>query len=142
MKGVNITTLFSPEFKTKLKVTIRSLFVAVVLFTTVVWGLGSGKTRAQAENVFATQAELVKGLNYFYADQDRFPTVLEFGERPAMLNYFNSFPPLEFAAGGCSESYVYKRDDSQNFSLSFCLPQDVDGLSKGWHTVLADGNIK
>lgn len=126
----------SEFFKTKLKITISSLTVAVVLFLAIILGINNGIKQAQSEVVLKTQSELLSGLQFFYNDQNRYPTVLEYEDKSVMLNYFTNFPPIDFISKTCASSFVYKRDDSQNFVLNFCLPDDSGSYTKGWHMVL------
>lgn len=122
-------------FNTNLKVILSSLAVAVVLFWSVSSGISKGKQMAQAQTVVATANSLSAGLQYFYSDQDRFPTALEFSDPSLMLNYFSSFPPPDFISTACSQSYIYKRISTSNFNLSFCLPVAYGNYNSGWNGI-------
>ncbi len=121
--------------KTKLKLILSSLIVAVILFLVISKGLSVGQQTAQAENVVKITQSLVTGLQNFYSDQDRFPSPLEFADKTIMLNYFSSFPPSDFASSACNQSFVYKRVSISNFQLNFCIPTATGKYSAGWNMV-------
>lgn len=124
-----------PVLKTKSKIFLSSLAVAVILLLAIFWGLAKGKEDAESQAVLAAQANLVKGLQFFYQDQNRYPSALEFVDAPTMLNYFNSFPPPDFASKNCSQSFSYQRNALDSYSLSFCLPVSSGGFAAGWNAV-------
>ena len=111
------------------------LIVAVILLLCIITGWSSGKKYSEAETVYKNTASLNQALNFFYSDQNRFPTALEFAENNLMLNYLTAFPPIEFISSNCQQSYVYKRNTKDSFQLSFCLPTALLGFNKGWNTI-------
>ena len=122
-------------FKTKLKIILSSLIVAVILFFAITKGINTGQQVAQAESVVTTAQNLASGLQNFYSDQNRFPTVLEFSDKNVMLNYFSSFPPTDFVSSVCSQSFVYKRTAPDSFQLNFCLPVQSGQSVQGWNVI-------
>jgi hypothetical protein len=117
------------------KAVLGSLFMAVILFWAVSSGINSGRLEAQAQAVLQTAQNLSAGLQYFYSDQNRFPSASEFADQSIMLNYFSVFPPVDLISSACSQSFVYKRISPGNFQLSFCLPKPVSGYVAGWNTI-------
>lgn len=118
----------------KLKPLIYSLVMAVILFMALATGISAGVKSAQSRAIITSAANLEAGFNYFYGDQNRFPTAVEFSDQTTMANYFNNFPPVNFAAS-CSENYIYKRTSDNNFELDFCLPVSVGSYKSGWNVI-------
>lgn len=125
-------SLFSNQ---KFKFTIGSLCVAVVFLWAVVTGSSAGQATAQAQIIAGTGKEVFNALQYFYSDQNRYPSAVEFSDQTVMLNYLTNFPLPDLPSANCSESFVYKRADNNNFSLNFCLPRAFGAYSAGWNTV-------
>lgn len=115
-----------------------SLLVAVILVMAMILGSNSGKKLAEVEIVNKNTANIVVGLDYFFQDQDRYPNAVEYADTSVMLNYFNTFPPVSYTSDKCSESYVYKRVSSKQFSLDYCLIQDYKGKNEGWNRYVSN----
>lgn len=111
------------------------IITAVILFFSLLWGISAGQQLAQAGLVAANANSIARGLQFFYQDQNRFPTAIEFQNRNIMLGYFNNFPPMEFISSGCPGSFIYKRTSSQKFQLDFCLPKAFQNFSRGWNVL-------
>jgi 4-amino-4-deoxy-L-arabinose transferase-like glycosyltransferase len=109
----------------KIKSILGSLVLAVVLLFIVFW----------AAIIIQTGQQATKALNYFYQDQNRYPSALEFDDQNTMLSYFTSFPLPEFISASCSKSFDYKRPSDNSYGLSFCLPAANGQFSSGWNTV-------
>lgn len=109
--------------------------VAVILLWSTMSGINKGKSIAQSQVVSANASALALGLKYFYQDQERYPTALEFGNQTLMLNYFYLFPPVNFVSAACPQSFVYKRPAVDSYSLSFCLSQTAGSYAAGWNTL-------
>lgn len=109
--------------------------MAVVLLVVIIQGLNIGKEKAQAEIIYNTADNLVSGLQNFYNDQDRFPSVTEFEDVNIMLNYFSQFPPISLISQDCSQSFVYKRLSNSSYTLNYCLPRAFNLSGKGWNQI-------
>lgn len=121
--------------KQKIKILLSSLIPAVILLSALLGGLSSGRTLAQAASG-KTQAENLKtALNYFYQDQNRYPTELEFATPSVMLNYLTAMPLGSLAVSQCPEAVNYKRLTPSSFSLNFCLPAAAGSYQKGWNAL-------
>ncbi len=113
---------------------LSSLLAAVILLVGVLMGVGEGKKLAQSAVLAGNSAAVVKGLHYFYQDQGRFPTAMEFlDNRNLMLNYFTVFPMKVIPVAGCSENFAYQRPTQQTFKLGFCLPVPWSAFHAGWN---------
>lgn len=123
----------SEIFKTKVKIYLSSLVLAVIFLSGLFFGISNGKKLAQAEVVVRTAKQLQDGFKNFYLDQDRYPTVDEFNNSSVMLNYFSVFPPVQFSNGQCTQSYIYKNAEPQSYQLNICLPKSVSDFSEGWN---------
>ncbi len=122
-------------FASKIWQTLTVIAMAVVLLIVIFWGLAVGKLQAQSEYVLAAAQNVRQGLEYFYSDQQRFPTAYEFAENTIMEKYFNQFPPLQITSSNCSQNFLYTRTDTNDYALQYCLPEKADGLAAGWHSL-------
>ncbi|HYV33435.1 MAG TPA: hypothetical protein VE973_01120 [Candidatus Limnocylindria bacterium] len=123
-------------FSYKAKVIYSSLLVAVILFLAIFLGISSGKTSAQSQTVVKAAQNLAQGLKYFYQDQSRYPTLLEFSDKNIMLSYFSSFPPQDFVSGNCPQSFIYKIIGVSITQLDYCLPKGSGQYAAGWNKII------
>jgi hypothetical protein len=123
------------HFSNKIKILLSSLIAAVVLLLAVVWGAANGKKIAQAKILIQTSQNTISAMQYFYQDQNRYPTATEFENQNLMLTYFTNFPLPDYPSSSCSQSFIYKRPDLAVFTLSFCLPTTEGGYGVGWNTI-------
>jgi hypothetical protein len=123
------------SFSSSLKQTLLIGFVALLLTLGVIWAVLAGISAGKSSTVLKNAAALDQGLAYFFADQNRYPTGLEFQNRNLMLNYFSTFPPATIAGGKCSQTYQYSNPTAKSFELDFCLPKAVGGFAAGWNKV-------
>ncbi len=99
----------------------------------VLWAAVAGSRAGKSAVVLQNTAALQDGLKYFLADQNRYPTALEFQDRNIMVNYFSTFPPQDITGGSCAKSYDYTSPTAKTFDLAFCLPKARDGFVAGWN---------
>ena len=119
------------------------LIVVMVLFFAGVLSLGvsGGRKKAQSEFVSSQAAEIVQALDFFYQDNNRFPTADEFGNSQIMGNYLtNSFGSPYVNEAACTSAITYLRPAAGNYKLNFCLLSAVSGFKKGWNSVSNDKN--
>ena len=95
--------------------------------------INSGRTQSKMKLVLKNVESISTALEYFYSDQDRFPSVLEFQNKNVMEIYLDSFPPTEVVFKNCQQSLEYKRPKINSYELYFCLPKKVDGFKAGWN---------
>ena len=122
-------------FLNKYKNILTVLLAAVILFLAIIKGLGAGQQAAEAQVEIQTAKNLASGFQYFYGDQNRFPSAVEFADSSVMAAYFNNFPPANFISANCNENFVYKNISDKNFQLDFCLPTAVGGYQAGWNVI-------
>ncbi len=123
------------HFPRNFKLILGSLIAAVVLFWAILSGIGSGQLLAQSQMVVQTSQNIGKSLQYFYQDQDRYPSATEFANQNVMLTYATGFPLPEYISKNCSESFVYKRLSLNVFELDFCLPVATNNYQAGWNKI-------
>jgi hypothetical protein len=113
---------------------IQNIFIGFVVFLVglTIWGgFSSGKALARSKLIVANAKAISMGLDYFYADYDRFPSLLEYGTQNLMTTYFSKWPPVEFSSKLCGGSYGYESINYNQYILSVCLPKNIDGAAKG-----------
>jgi hypothetical protein len=109
--------------------------MAVILLLATLQGISSGNQVAASQSVSESAQNLQKGIEYFYQNENRFPTAVEFADQATMAGYFTNFPPKDLPSKQCSQSYLYKRISDSSYQLSFCLPTSVNNSKKGWNTI-------
>ena len=133
--GIRVENFVNLDFANKYKNILTVLLAAVILFLAVAKGLGAGQQAAEAQAEIQTAKNLASGFEYFYGDQNRFPSAVEFADSSVMTTYFNNFPPPNFTSANCDENFVYKNIGDNNFQLDFCLPTALSGYQAGWNTI-------
>lgn len=123
------------QFSNKIKIFLSSLAAAVILLVAIFYGVSTGKKIAQSEMLIKTARSAAQAAQYFYQDQNRYPTPAEFADQNLMLNYMSNFPLPDYASSGCNQSFVYKRSDVNSFQLSFCLPISSGSYQAGWNNL-------
>ncbi len=113
------------------------LIMAALLLLSLEVAWNSGKSSAQSKVVLANTKGLQTALDYFYSDQNRFPTAIEFADRNTMIRYATLFPPPDFVSKSCSQSFVYKRASKSSYTLNFCLPKSEGGIKAGWSQTIS-----
>ena len=122
------------NFKHILKVAGLTALVILtlgLLYFAVVYGQRS----AQGRQIVKDSKAITQALEYFYQDQNRYPSNDEFLDQNVMRQYLSNFPPQEFVSGGCEASYEYQNNFRSDYELRFCLPKGVSGYSTGWNVV-------
>jgi hypothetical protein len=110
-------------------------FLAVLLVLGVWWAAVSGTRSGKSTVILKNAAALKQGAQYFFSDQNRYPTSVEFQDRNLMLNYFAAFPPQIIAGGPCVQTYNYTSASAKAFELDFCLPKASGGFLAGWNKI-------
>lgn len=107
---------------------------ALLVFLFFAWlGYRSGKQQAQSRLTIANAQALKQGFEYFYSDQDRFPSPAEFTDSNLMGIYYSVFPPKALAVKNCPQTFRYQNSGPRNYILAFCLPQASGGYVLGWN---------
>ena len=113
------------------------IVVAVVLFYGIYRGANKGASAAKSEVVLANARAIAAGLDYFYADQNRYPSQEEFADTNLMLAYISGYPPISIGGGACvpnAANYGYHTLDFKGYELNFCLPSSVEQFPEGVNT--------
>ena len=112
-----------------------SLCLAAVLLLVIFWGMSAGQKQAQSEIIVQAAQNAAQAFKYFYQDQNRYPTVLEYENQSIMLNYLSGYPLPQFVSAACTQTFVYKNVSVNSSNFSFCLPVAVKGYQAGWNTI-------
>lgn len=111
---------------------IVGIIIAVAfIFLFSAWN--KGKTRAQSEAILKNAAAVTQSLTNFYADQNRYPTIVEFASPEAMGIYLNPFPPIQLSSKNCPGSLVYRNPAPKSYNLFVCLPSGSGPYATGWN---------
>lgn len=122
-------------FQNRMSQIIAVIIMTVFLFVILIWGGINGYGQAKADAIVLNSNTLAQGLQYFYTDQNRYPTLQEFADNNLMLNYFNPFPPKQILSTNCKQNFVYKTGSYQSYELAFCLPENHGKFIKGWNSL-------
>lgn len=120
-------------FSTRLLQNILVGFLALLFILGVWWALVSGSRAGKSAVILKNTAAVRDGLQYFLADQNRYPTAVEFQDRNIMLNYFSAFPAQQILGGSCTQTYDYSSPTAKTFELDFCLPKAKASFTAGWN---------
>ncbi len=122
---------------------IRNFVLSLVVFICAVvsyMGFRAGQDTAKAELTQKQVAVILAGLKNFYADQDRFPTNLEFNDKDKLGVYVSVIPVTQQTSRLCPKTISYSTFNARTFVLSYCLPKAVGGETLGVH-VLTERDI-
>lgn len=114
-----------------LTVSVLTIFLCWSIFS----GLKIGKELAQSEVLAKNFEETKKSFEYFVADQNRFPSRLEYTDKKIMLNYISAFPLPEFVSKTCPMSWQYQNTTVKKSIFSVCLPQRIAKFKIGWNSI-------
>ncbi len=115
--------------------------VAVVLSLAILIGcvfIGFNKGLALSRSIvtFENAKQLKIAVNYFYNDNNRYPTVSEFSDGAVMNSYLKNFPSQLPASAACAQGFAYKQISPNSYQLNFCLDSGTQGYGKGWNGVV------
>lgn len=119
------------------------LIAAFILFIlAIIFGIMSGRWSAKANADYQNVMHLNAALNYYFSDQDRYPSADEFYNQKILVpQYLTSMPIVAGTGGVCAgyDQYFYSQSEPARFSLKFCLLKPVASLSKGPHELTEAG---
>jgi len=115
---------------------IAVILVTAVFLSAIFFGASRGKAVAVAESSFSGAKEIQKGLDYFYKDQNRFPTVEELFSTNIALTYFSTVPSDVSETSVCQQNFSYSRLSLNSYQLDFCLAVAVEGYQRGWNRII------
>lgn len=106
--------------------------LAIVGFVLVFFGILNGKKQAKSALILNWVSEETLALEYFYSDNNRFPTADEFARPEVMENYYVKAPEeVNIQTEQCPEILRYTRPRPENYELYFCLPRAQEGYNLG-----------
>lgn len=120
------------------KLQLIVLVAVVLLFVLVLlWGIFSGLALGKAQSTYRQVDNINTALQYYFKDQDRYPTADQFSNQKILVPYYmQAMPtPQNTGSGACSnyKDFIYSQKSPKTFSLQFCLNADAYGVSKGMH---------
>jgi hypothetical protein len=89
----------------------QKLIVGAAVFIcllTIFFAFNSGKNRAQSKYVSQNAESLASGLDYFFQDQGRFPTAVEFSNPNIMRDYYSAYPVEDLVSKACPQCFLYQ----------------------------------
>lgn len=113
------------------------MVLAVVFLLVLVWGFGSGKSKAHSETSLNQAIQIQTALEYFFSDNDYYPSSFEFKDVKIMGSYFKKFPIIFIASNNCKENLLYNRVKLTQYELSFCLDAKTQGFEKSWNKIIS-----
>lgn len=120
----------------KIRNTILLLILGVSFLFLIFFGISNGKKQAQSILVLSQVSEEILALNYFYDDNNRYPSGDEFARPEVMQNYLNKIPKSsDIQNSSCPETLKYLRPRPESYELSFCLPKAHGGYKLGWNKI-------
>jgi hypothetical protein len=115
--------------------------VAVVFLWVSITGVIAGRDLARSRATVERAESLKMGLAYFYSDQDRYPSELEYLDGEKMKVYLSGFPGKVFThKKWCQDEPRFSSRGGSAFKYEFCLARGWQGLGRGWHSI--DERIK
>ncbi len=133
-KGMILTTMFISTILNKRIVQFLTvLSVTVILLFTLIYANTKGQTKAKTQILFYNLQSIVKALDFFYNDQERYPTFSEFESNEIMGWYLSKYPVKDIVSDECLNSFRYVRLEPKKYDLYFCLAEDMEGYNVGWN---------
>ena len=96
--------------------------------------------------------EIRRALEMYYSYEGRYPEEESISTGASIITQNNMIfldaypsPPIPIDGDSCktalkgSQEYTYELNDSQSYSIHFCLGSDIDGISAGHHTMTPYG---
>jgi hypothetical protein len=117
---------------------IRAVVLGLVLLSVVLtstFGFRAGRDLAKSYLVVKQVAASMKALDYFYQDQDRYPSSAEFDDKSALGVYATLVPFPQVTSKDCPGTLAYDTFDERNFTLSYCITRELAGQAKGVHKI-------
>ncbi len=118
---------------TKIVPRLATCLSLIILVSLIFIGLGRGRALARAIVTFENAKQIKLAVNYFFSDNNRYPTVSEFSDPAVMNSYLSNFPAALPASPLCPQSFAYKQLAPNSYQLNFCLDAGTKGYSKGWN---------
>lgn len=111
------------------------LIIVFLVFLTSLFGFRAGRDLAKSTATLNTVHATLKGFDYFFDDQDRYPSSVEFEDPNTLGVYLSTIPVPEFPSKQCPITTAYDTFDERSFTLSYCLPRAIANEVAGIHTL-------
>lgn len=108
----------------------------VILFfvsLTSFFGFRAGRDLAKSSATLELTHTTMRGLDYFFNDQDRYPSPVEFGEAESFGVYMSQIPLPSFISKQCPVTTTYDTFDERAFEFTYCLPRGLGDQAAGVH---------
>lgn len=117
-------------------------YIALVFFVLIAglllwYAYSSGQQAGQSRQIVKDATSIRQALEYFYQDQNRYPSTDEYKDANLMRQYLSGFPPQEFVSKTCPSTYQYVNNFRNDYELRICLPKGVLGYKTGWNKIIA-----
>lgn len=109
------------------------IFSLTVVFIFFLFILNRIKTKQESMLIVKNSFVLKQGLDYFFEDNERFPTSREFLDPNVFGIYISPFPLKDFKSQECEQTWEYKRLSLAEYKLDFCLRSGFENYKAGWN---------
>lgn len=99
------------------------------------WAFRNGQYAGQSRQTAKDANSIRQGLEYFYQDQNRYPSTDEFLDENLMRQYLSGFPPKQFPSPTCRATFEYVNQFRNDYELRVCLSKGVSGFNAGWNII-------
>lgn len=114
------------------QIRLAILTVVLILFVTACsYGFLAGRALARSELAVEQTRSIMRALNYFFSDQDRYPGQAEFVDPGVMRTYLSAVPVTEVRSKECPKPFAYETFDRKSFTFSFCVARGYGSWSAG-----------
>lgn len=117
-----------------IRATVLGLVVISICLTSF-YGFRAGRDLAKSRLAVSQVAASMKALDYFYADQDRYPSSSEFDDRGKLGVYATLVPFPQVTSKDCPGTLAYDTFDERSFVLSYCVTRGFESQTKGIHKI-------
>ncbi len=122
-------------------------YVVLILLTLLAvlairWAFINARHAGQSRQAIKDGRAIAQALEYFYKDQNRYPSTDEFTDLNLMRQYLSGFPPQQYVSPNCparssGSTYGYINNFRNDYELRICLPKAVQGYKAGWNKITA-----
>jgi type II secretory pathway pseudopilin PulG len=122
-------------------------YICLVLLTLLAvvairWAFVNGQYAGQSRQALKDGRAIAQALEYFYQDQNRYPSTDEFTDQNLMRQYLSGFPPQQYVSPSCparngGSTFGYVNNFRKDYELRICLPKAVKGYNAGWNKITA-----
>lgn len=117
----------------RIKENVTFYTVVMIFVVVIVWGVFNGIKAARSKSILNDARTITTALQYFFEDQDRYPTGLEFTDDNLMAPYLSNLPAQEFPDNRCTQSFNYSNPFPRQFQLDVCLSKGIGSANVGWN---------